>query len=72
MGMTDAARRALLVRDGLLAVGEWEVEHGSFNESELETARRRVSDDAFIRDSDPPGSIRRVGQGRRSRPEGQP
>jgi hypothetical protein len=42
--MTNAARRALLVRDGLLAVAEWEEEHGSFSDAELETARRRVTD----------------------------
>jgi hypothetical protein len=43
--MTNAARRALLVRDGLLAVAEWEKEHGSLSEAELETARRRVTED---------------------------
>jgi hypothetical protein len=43
--MTRAARRALLVRDGLLAVTEWENEHGPFSEAELEAARRRVTDD---------------------------
>jgi len=40
--MTDAARRALLVRDGLAAVAEWEAEHGAFTEVELSDARRRV------------------------------
>ena len=44
--MTNAARRALLVRDGLLAVAEWEKEHGSLSEAELEAARRRVTEDA--------------------------
>jgi antibiotic biosynthesis monooxygenase (ABM) superfamily enzyme len=43
--MTSAARRALLVRDGLLAVSEWEKEHGTFTEAELEAARRRVTDE---------------------------
>jgi DNA-binding IclR family transcriptional regulator len=43
--MTSAARRALLVRDGLRAVGEWEKEHGAFTEAELEAARRRVADE---------------------------
>lgn len=43
--MTAAARRALLVRDGLHAVDEWEEEHGAFTEPELEAARRRVADE---------------------------
>jgi hypothetical protein len=43
--MTAAARRALLVRDGLRAVAEWEEEHGGFTEAELEAARRRVADE---------------------------
>jgi hypothetical protein len=41
--MTSAARRALLVRDGLAAVAEWEAEHGPLRDSELEAARRRVT-----------------------------
>jgi hypothetical protein len=40
--MTNAARRALLVRDGLAAVSEWEADHGAFTEAELELARERV------------------------------
>ncbi|GAC1600682.1 MAG: hypothetical protein NVS3B21_27910 [Acidimicrobiales bacterium] len=40
--MTTAARRALLVRDGLAAVGEWEAEHGALTEAELAAARQRV------------------------------
>ncbi len=40
--MTNAARRALLVRDGLTAVAEFEAEHGAFSEAELASARRRV------------------------------
>jgi hypothetical protein len=43
--MTSAARRALLVRDGLKAVAEWEAEHGPFNEAELADARKRVADE---------------------------
>jgi hypothetical protein len=43
--MTNAARRALLVRDGLRAVAEWENEHGSLSDAELEAARRRVTED---------------------------
>jgi hypothetical protein len=41
--MTDAARRALLLRDGLAAVAEWESRHGVLTEEELEAARRRVA-----------------------------
>ena len=41
--MTEAARRALLVRDGLAAVAEWEAEHGAFSDAELEEARARVA-----------------------------
>ena len=41
--MTAAARRALLVRDGLAAVTEWEAEHGPLTESELRSARERVA-----------------------------
>ncbi len=33
--MTDAARRALLVREGLAAVAEWEAEHGAFSATEI-------------------------------------
>ena len=40
--MTDAARLALKVRDGLVAVGEWEVEHGALSEAELKAARQRL------------------------------
>lgn len=41
--MTAAARRALLVRDGLRAVAEWEAEHGALSETELEAAHSRVA-----------------------------
>lgn len=47
--MTAAARRALLVRDGLLAVAEWEREHGALTEAELSAARRRVADEVRAR-----------------------
>ncbi|MFP3900600.1 MAG: toxin-antitoxin system HicB family antitoxin [Acidimicrobiia bacterium] len=40
--MTEAARRALLVRDGLRAVEEWEAEHGALSGDELAGARRRI------------------------------
>ena len=42
--MTSAARRALLLRDGLVAVGEWEQEHGVLTDDEIEAARHRVSE----------------------------
>lgn len=41
--MTAAARRALVVRDGLTAIAEWEREHGQFTEAELDAAHRRVA-----------------------------
>lgn len=40
--MTEAARRALRIRDGLAAVAEWEREHGAFSAVEIRTARQRV------------------------------
>ncbi len=40
--MTSAARRTLLVRDGLTAVAEWEAEQGPLTAVELDAARRRV------------------------------
>jgi hypothetical protein len=43
--MTAAARRALIVRDGLAAVAEWESEHGAFTREELEAARQRAGVD---------------------------
>ena len=43
--MTEAARRALLLRDGLRAVSEWEQEHGPLTAGELDAARRRVASD---------------------------
>lgn len=41
--MTKAARKALLVRDGLAAVAEWEAEHGALTEAELAAAHQRVA-----------------------------
>lgn len=41
--MTNAARRALLVRDGLAAVAEWEAEHGALTDAEMAAARERVA-----------------------------
>ena len=40
--MTNAAREALQRRAGLAAVLEWEKEHGSFSEEEMDEARRNV------------------------------
>ena len=44
--MTKAARKALLVRDGLAAVAEWEAEHGALTEAEVTAARQRVAPQA--------------------------
>jgi hypothetical protein len=41
--MTTAARRALLIRDGLAGVSEWEAEHGALSATELEAARKRIA-----------------------------
>ena len=43
--MTNAARTALLRRDGLKAVAEWEAEHGRLSEAELAEARKRVAEE---------------------------
>jgi hypothetical protein len=40
--MTAAARHALKLREGLMAVAEWEHEHGSFTPEELDAARQRT------------------------------
>ncbi len=52
--MTNAARRALVVRNGLAGVEEWEAEHGALSESEMAEARRRVGGEG--RASAPPRS----------------
>jgi hypothetical protein len=44
--MTEAARRALTVRDGLAAVADWEAEHGALSDTELDAARARLGLDA--------------------------
>lgn len=41
--LTDAARLALKVREGLAAVAEWEAEHGALTEAEMKAARQRVT-----------------------------
>jgi hypothetical protein len=43
--MTEAARRALVVRDGLAAVAEWERANGPFTPEEMAAARRRVAEE---------------------------
>ena len=40
--ITEAARRALLLRDGLAAVAEWETEHGALTPAELAAPRARI------------------------------
>ena len=40
--LTEAARRALLLQDGLAAVAEWEAERGRLTPSELAAARSRI------------------------------
>lgn len=41
--MTEAARRALVIRDGLEAVSEWERQNGAFTAEEMAIARQRVA-----------------------------
>jgi hypothetical protein len=43
--MTEAARRALLIRDGLAAVAEWEADNGALTDQEMAAARKRVTAD---------------------------
>jgi hypothetical protein len=43
--MTEAARRALVVGDGLAAVAEWERRHGTFTIDEMARARQRVAEE---------------------------
>jgi hypothetical protein len=43
--MTAAARRTLLVRDGLSAVAEWERDNGELTDAELREARLRVAEE---------------------------
>ena len=40
--MTAAARRVLLVREGLEAIAAWEAEHGALSSAELAAARTRL------------------------------
>ena len=41
--MTEAARRALRVRDGLAAVAEWEQSNGALTIDEMNDAHQRVA-----------------------------
>lgn len=41
--MTEAARRALVIRDGLSAVAEWESRQGALTAEELDAARKRLT-----------------------------
>ena len=41
--LTAAARHAIRLREGLLAVAEWEAEQGAFSQEELAAARKRVT-----------------------------
>jgi hypothetical protein len=41
--MTEAAHRALQIRDGLRAVAEWEADAGALTDDELTAAGRRVA-----------------------------
>ena len=51
--MTDAARHALLIRDGLAAVAEWEAQHGALTDAEMAAARNRVKRQLRKRSSPP-------------------
>lgn len=44
--MTTAARRALRIRDGLVAVSEWERDQGPLSEDEMRSAGQRVAAEA--------------------------
>lgn len=43
--LTETARRALKIREGLQAVAEYEAEYGAFTAEELEEARRSVAEE---------------------------
>jgi hypothetical protein len=47
--MTAAARQALLVRDGLAAIAEWEKVNGPLTDAEMAAARRRVATETHTR-----------------------
>ena len=41
--MTQAARRTLMIDDGLAAVADWEAEFGQLSASEMRAAHKRVA-----------------------------
>lgn len=43
--MTEAARRALVIRDGLAGVAEWERANGALTDEEMAAARQRVAEE---------------------------
>lgn len=43
--LTNAARRALKIQEGMRAVAEFEVENGAFTAEELAAADRRIADE---------------------------
>jgi hypothetical protein len=43
--MTEAARRALVIRDGLAGVAEWEFTNGALTDEEMAVARQRVAEE---------------------------
>jgi len=51
--MTEAARRALHIRDGLDAVAEWEAAHGEFTVEEMEAAHSRIAIELSAAESRP-------------------
>jgi DNA-binding IclR family transcriptional regulator len=51
--MTEAARRALVIRDGLEAVDEWERRNGRFSDAEMAAARTKVAAEVRARRKHP-------------------
>ena len=51
--ITEAARRRLLIEDGLAAMREFELEEGAFTAEELAEARQRLLDEAAARQVKP-------------------
>jgi hypothetical protein len=43
--MTEAARRTLVIRDGLAGVAEWERANGALTDEEMAAARQRVAEE---------------------------
>jgi hypothetical protein len=59
--LTEAARRRLLLEDGLVAVREFELEYGAFTEEELAEARRQLAEEAAAHAAAPRRRSRRTG-----------